>query len=68
MPRNPLIILKEAKQIAVDHNCYVTESNGKYLLHRKMATRSVLIGERSTPAGLHTLVCKATNFQAQRPC
>lgn len=68
MSRNPLIVIKEAKRIAQDHNCFVHEKDGKYLVFRKMATRSVLIGERSTPAGLHTLVCKATNFQAQRPC
>ena len=59
----PLQILKQAKQIASDHNCFVAEKNNEYSLFRKMAPSPVFIGKRSTPAALHRLVCKATNFQ-----
>lgn len=58
----PLQLIKEAKQIAKDHNCYVTEKGGKYSVYRKSAIPTYL-GTRSTPAALRTLVCKVTNFR-----
>ena len=62
----PIQQFKEAKQIAEDHGLFVVEKAGakatEYQLYRRMATRSVFIGKRSTPEGLRTLVCKVTNF------
>jgi hypothetical protein len=54
--------IREAKQIAQDHNCFVVEKAGEYQLFRKMAARNVFVGQRNSPAALLTLVCKATNF------
>lgn len=58
----PLQQFKEAKQIALDHGLFVVDKGSEYQLYRRMATRNVFIGKRSTPAALRTLVCKVTNF------
>lgn len=60
--RNPLQVLKEAKQIAADHGCIVSEKNGKYLVYRKTPMRQVYLGMRGTPEALRAFVCSVTNF------
>ena len=60
---SPLQQFKEAKTIAEEHGCFVLEKNGEYQLYRKMATRSVLLGKRSTPTALRTLVCAVANVR-----
>lgn len=61
-PRNPIQVLKEAKQIARDHGCFVVEKAGRYLVYRKTPGRVVYLGFRSTPETLRPFVCKVTNF------
>ena len=60
--RNPIQVLKEAKQIARDHGCFVTEKSGKYLVYRQTPARPVYLGSRGTPETLRSFVCKVTNF------
>lgn len=64
--RNPLQVLKEAKQIARDHGCFVVEKpdprGTRYLVYRKAFDRNHCIGTRFSVEALHKLVCKATNF------
>jgi hypothetical protein len=63
--RDPRQVLKEARQIANDHNCFVSEKQSAgsttYLLYRRTSPPT-LVGRRSTPTGLRTLVCKACNY------
>lgn len=59
---SPLQKLKEAKQIALDHDLFVVEKDEKYLLYRKLALRNDFIGSRSTPEALRQFVCRVTNF------
>ena len=47
-PRNPLQVLKDAKQIAKDHGCFISERRGLYLLYRIINGRAVYQGYRST--------------------
>lgn len=60
--RNPLQVLKEAKQIARDHGCVVFEKAGKYLVYRITPTGKVYLGARGTPQTLRPFVCRVTNF------
>jgi hypothetical protein len=60
--RNPLQVLKEAKQIARDHGCFVVEKGGKYLVFRVTPTGNAYLGSRGTPQTLRAHVCKLTNF------
>ena len=65
---NPLQVLHEAKQIARDGGCFVTEKRETadrtvYLLYRVCSPKNVFIGKRSDPAALRALVCRATNFR-----
>lgn len=60
--RNPIQVLKEAKQIAIDHGCFVTEKSGKYHVYRNTSSRPVFLGSRGTPETLRSFVCKVTNF------
>lgn len=62
-PRNPLQVLKEAKQIALDHGCFVVEKPGRYLVFRKTPTGNAYLGARGTPQTLRAHVCKLTNFR-----
>lgn len=63
--RDPRQVLKEARQIAQDHNCFVAEKRDSkgttYLLYRKTELPTY-VGRRSSITGLHSLVCKACNF------
>lgn len=65
--RNPIQVLKEAKQIALDHGCFVvekTEAKGtRYLVYRKLPTRNVFCGQRFSVSKLRSLVCKVTGFK-----
>lgn len=59
---SPLQQLKEAKQIAHDYGCSVSERGGKYLVYRIVAGRPVYLGSRGTPETLRRFVCQVTNF------
>lgn len=63
--RDPRQMLKEARQIAHDHGCFVKEihsgASTTYTLFRRTSPPT-LVGRRSTPNGLRTLVCKACNI------
>lgn len=61
--RDPRQLLKEARQIAADHGCIVSEKGGKYLVYRKTPTHQVYLGSRGTPAALRAFVCTVTNFR-----
>lgn len=65
--RNPLQVLKEAKQIARGHGCFVVEKadpkGTRYLVYRKLFERNECVGSRHTVGSLHKLVCKVTNFK-----
>lgn len=65
--RNPLQVLKEAKQIALDHGCFVYEKRDpkgtRYLVYRKLQTRNVYLGQRFTVTKLRSFVCKVTGFK-----
>lgn len=61
--RNPLQVLKEAKQIATDHGCFVTEKAGRYHVFRKTQARVVWLGSRGDVNALRSLVCRVTNFR-----
>lgn len=64
--RNPIQVLKEAKQIARDHGCFVVEKadpkGTRYLVYRVLPHRNVCVGTRHSVDRLHQLVCKVTNF------
>lgn len=60
--RNPIRVIKEAKQIAKDHGCVVSERGGKFIVYRLTPDRPVYLGSRSTPTALRAYVCKVTNF------
>lgn len=59
---SPLQQLKEAKQIAHDYGCTVSERGGKYLVYRIVAGRPVYLGSRGTPETLRRFVCQVTHF------
>lgn len=65
-PRNPIQVLKEAKQIARDHGCFVVEKadpkGTRYLVYRRLYDRNECVGSRFSVTSLHKLVCKVTNF------
>lgn len=58
----PIQQLKEAKQLARDHGCFVLERGDTYLLYRVQPGGNVLIGRRKSCAGIRRLVCRATDF------
>lgn len=60
--RNPLQLVKEAKQIAKDHGGMVIEKGGKFLVYRKTFNHPAYLGSRGTPAALRAFVCRVTNF------
>lgn len=53
---------RQAKTITEQHGLFVVEKAGMFQAFRRMITRSVFLGQRGTPDGLHRLVCKITNF------
>lgn len=59
---NPIQVLKEAKQIARDHGCFVVEKDKRYLVYRKTPTGNVYVGFRTDVSALRALVCTVTNF------
>lgn len=61
--RSPLQLLKEAKQIAADHGCYIAERSGRYHVYRETPTGPAWQGQRTRPQALRDLVCKVTNFR-----
>lgn len=61
--RNPIQVLKEAKQIAIDHGCFVAEKGGRFHIYRKTPTHPVWLGSCGTPETLRAKVCKVTNFR-----
>jgi len=65
--RNPLQVIKEAKQIARDHGYFVVEKadpkGTRYLVYHKLFDRNECVGSRFSVASLHKLVCKVTNFK-----
>jgi hypothetical protein len=60
--RNPIQLIKEAKQIAKDHGCFVAEKSGDFLVYRKTHGGNVFVGKRRDPAQLRALVCRLTGF------
>lgn len=60
---NPIQVIKEAKQIARDHNCFVAEKDGAFLVFRKTTTCNVFVGKRKDPGQLRALVCRVTGFR-----
>lgn len=61
--RSPLQVLKEAKQIALDHGCYVADKSGRYHVYRETPTGPAWQGQCARPQALRDLVCKLTNFK-----
>lgn len=63
---SPLQMVKEAKQIARDHGCFVVERPDAkgiaYLLYRQQTPNNVFIGRRRSAIVIRQLVCKATGF------
>ena len=57
---SPLQQLKEAKQIARDFGCQVSERGGKFLVYRIVAGRPVFLGTRGTPETLRAFVRRVT--------
>lgn len=53
----PLI---EARRLAADHGCMVTECGGKFLVYRKTTARPVFLGSRGTPESLRAFVRRVT--------
>lgn len=64
--RNPIQILKEAKQIAREHGCFVVEKPSpkgtRYLVYRVLPHRNAYLGARKKINHLHSFICKVTNF------
>lgn len=65
--RNPIQVLREAKQIAIDHGCFVAEKKTpkgtQYQVFRKTPVKNVYVGMRGSPDSLRTFVCKVTGFR-----
>lgn len=61
--RNPRQVLKEARQIAADHQCIVSEKNGRFAVYRKTPTGVAWCGSRKDVNALNQLVRKVTGFR-----
>lgn len=60
--RNPLQVLKEAKQIAQDHAMFVVERSGKFLLYRVGKPNNIYVGSRASVTGLRSFVARCAKF------
>lgn len=61
--RNPLQMVREAKQIAQDNGCFVSERDGRFRVFRKTSTRPAWCGSAVKPEALLSLVKRITNFR-----
>jgi len=61
--RNPIQVIKEAKQIAKDHGGFVVEKGGRFLVYRRTHTCNVYLGSRGKPDALRSFVCNCFNFK-----
>ena len=59
---SPLQQVREARRIAEDHGCRVSERGGKYRVYRVTTGAPVYLGARSSPAGLRAFICRVTGF------
>ena len=60
---SPTQQFKEARQIAADHNMFVVDKGGRFLLYRKTPARPVYLGMRADAAAFRSFVCKCANFK-----
>lgn len=60
---SPVQQFKEARQIAADHNMFVVDKGGRFLLYRKTPTRPVFLGQRTDVAAFRSFVCRCANFK-----
>lgn len=49
-------LLAEARRIAREGGCFVSEKDGAYRVFRKTAARAVYLGYRTTPSALRQFV------------
>lgn len=63
MPHTPLQQYKEACQIAKDHNMFVVDKPGKYLVYRQMPDRNILLGSCKTVETLRRKVSRYADFR-----
>lgn len=56
---------REAQTIAAEHDMYVVEKGGVFLLFRK-AERPVFVGKRSSVENLRSMVCKAAGVPTRK--
>lgn len=56
--RTPAQTIREARNLASNNGCFVSDKDGKWLVYRKTPVRLVYLGQRSTPAGLYSFVRK----------
>jgi len=61
--RNPLQVLKEARQIASDYDLTIIEKAGRFHVYRNTQTGPAWQGQCGQPQALRALVCKLTNFE-----
>lgn len=61
--RNPLLVIKQAHQIASDYGCTIVEKGGRYHVYRNTQTGLDWQGQRGQPQALLSLVCRVTNFR-----
>ena len=60
---SPAEMVRQAKQIATDHGCFVSERDGRYRVFRKTGTNPAWCGSAVKPAALLSLVKRITNFR-----
>lgn len=68
MTRQPTLAqqIKQAKQLARDHNMFVVDKGGLYYLYRAMPGRNVFIGMRTSAAAFCRFVreCAGTSTRS----
>ena len=60
MPSTPAQTLREARNLASNNGCFVSDKDGKWLVYRKTDVRLVYLGQRSTPDALYRFVRNLT--------